>query len=109
MKCKIIELDLNAADPTVELRFSVASERADGAELLRVNAPSTDNEKEDAKLLSLITKTLKQMKSEKLIQFFATNKSFKISSTEAEFLINKYPDEFSCVSEETVSFFYIKI
>ena len=111
MEYKVIELNTNAADPSVELRFSVASERMDGVELLRVDLPVSEDKKEHARLLSTVTKILKQMKEERLIQFFANAKSFDNASMEAEFLINKYPSIFLCgpTDNPAADFFYIKI
>jgi hypothetical protein len=111
MEYKVIELNADSVDPTVELRYAAASERAGGSELLRIDVQSVENKKERAKRLSYVTKILKQMKDERLIQFFATKKSFQSSSMEAEFLLNKYP----CISaastseDEASDFFYIKI
>ena len=111
MEYKVIELNADSVDPTVELRYAVASERAGGSELLRIDVPSVENEKERAKRLSYVTKILKQMKDERLIQFFATKKSFQSSSMEAEFLLNKYPciSAASTAEDEASDFFYIKI
>ena len=111
MEYKIIELNPEAPDPTVEVRYAVASERAGGAELLRIDVPASENEKEQSRRLSSVSKILKQMKDERLIQFFATAKSFKSSSMEAEFLLNKYPGAFPLAPEENEeqNYFYIKI
>ena len=111
MNYKVIELDSMSADHTVELRFAVASERAEGTELLRVDIPFSENEKEHVKIMSSITKTLKQMKEERLIQFYATKKSFSSATTESQFLLNKYPSVFICGITDNMNadFVYIKL
>lgn len=111
MKYKVIELDKTISDYSVELRFIIASERAGGAELLRIDIPFLENEKDHIKLMSSISKLLKQMKEERLIQFFATKKSFSSASTESQFLLNKYPSVFICgmTDNSLCDFAYIKL
>lgn len=111
MDYKVIELNENSSDISVELRFAIASERAGGCELLRIDILKNENKKEQEKLLASINKLLKQMKEERLIQFFATKKNFDLSTMEAEFLLNKYPSVFICdlTDNPSADFVYIKI
>lgn len=111
MSFKIIEIDSGAQDPAVELRFAVASHRAGGDELLRIDIPKSENEKDYNKFVSSVIRTLKVMKDERLIQFFATKDSFIGLTTEAEFLHNKYPSVFAGgITDNTDSdFIYIKL
>ena len=108
---KIIKIDKNVTDSMIEVRFAVASARASSDEILRVELEIDDNEKSRAKRISNLTKILKQLKEEKLIQFFASKNSFSDSSTEAKFLLNKYPELFKSIDieNEAIDFFYIKI
>ncbi len=111
MNFKIIEIDSGAQDPSVELRFAVASHRAGGDELLRIDIPKIENEKDYNKFVSSVIRTLKVMKEERLIQFFATKDSFLGLTTEAEFLLNKYPSVFAdgLTDKTDCDFVYIKI
>jgi len=92
MDLKILVIDKECKDPTTELRFAVASERASGGELLRVDFPVLSEDKDTKRIMSLAKKTLSLMKKEKLIQFFVNQKNLSESSTEVEFLKNKYSD-----------------
>ena len=114
MKYKVIELrGKEARDLTTEAMFEIASAKADGLELIRFNIHLlTDGAENLAKKnLKPVIKTLKNMKSTGQIQFFATPESFKTSSTEAVFLINKYPTLFANIDDEseTDTYIYIKI
>ena len=98
-------------DILTEILYEIASARADGAELLRINIPSGDSFSLPLKRRhSVLTRIFKNMKNSKRIQFFATNESFAGQNTEAVFLQNKYPEHFlnAGVDEET-TFIYIKL
>ncbi len=112
MNYKVIEIEsLTADDAAVEMRFAIAGARADGAELLRFDIPFGNDEKEYKKLFNSLVRLLKGMKEERLIQFYATEKSFSDKSTEAAFLLNKYPSVFICdlTDNRAAGFIYIKI
>lgn len=111
MSFKIIEIESSAQDPSVELRFAVASHRAGGDELLRVDIPKVENKKDYNKFVSSVIRTLKIMKEERLIQFFATEENFLTTTTESEFLLNKYPSVFAdgLTDKADSDFVYIKL
>ena len=93
----IREIDLkakNAEAAFTELMFEIAGARADECELVRINILDTgaENDLPAAKLHDSIIKILKNMKTKKLVQFYATRESFDKPSTEGRFLINKFPD-----------------
>lgn len=109
---KVVEIEsLNGDDALVEMRFNIASARAAKAELMRLDIPYGDDEKEYKKIFNSLTRELKSMKEERLIQFFATKKSFSDHTTEAAFLLNKYPSVFLCglTDNENAGYIYIKI
>ncbi len=110
MNYKVIEID-PVCDPSVELRFCIAGARADGEELLRLDIPFGENKREHSRMMTAIIRILKQMKEERLIQFFAGEKQFSESSMEAEFLHNKYPSVFLCglTDNPGADFIYIKL
>ena len=91
-----------------EMRFLFASARVDGAELVRLDIPVKDDERENTRINGCVIKVLRSLKKENLIQFYANRESFVANSTEASFLINKYGDMISyedCAS----SVVYVKI
>lgn len=111
MDLKILVIDKECKDPATELRFAVASERASGGELLRVDFPVLSEDKDTKRIMSLAKKTLNLMKKEKLIQFFVNQKNLSDSSTEVEFLKNKYSDllERDANTDSAVNVIFIKI
>ncbi len=109
---KYKELNLIGTEPrdlTTELMFELASARVEDTELVRFNI--IISEPMAKKNVSTITKVLKNMKSSGQIQFFATKESFNSSSTEAVFLINKYPELFENIPATTDVniYFYVKL
>ena len=65
---------------------------------------------ETKRIISQIIKQLKNMKQKGSIQFFATEDSFRLSSTEVVFLQNKYPAIFSGhPSREGETFVFVKL
>ena len=97
---KIIRLNGdNPQNINTELYFELASARADGCEVVRLDFESNQEK---------IIAALKKMKNNSAIQFFATSESFSSSDTEAVFLLNKYPDirEFE---NNSLPYIYVKL
>ena len=94
-----------------EIMYEIAASRADGVDLIRFNIETTEDSSESKKMISSVIKLMKSMKQKGSIHFFATELDFKISSTEANFLTNKYPDLFGNIpmNEDNSFFIYIKI
>lgn len=110
------EINLRAKTPetaVTEVMYEIASLRADGIGLLRINIIYEAGEELDTetkRIISQIIKLLKNMKQKGSIQFFATEDSFRLSSTEVVFLQNKYPAIFSAhPSREGESFVFVKL
>ena len=104
---KIIDLKSDNIDSvTTEIMFEVAAARADGNELIRLNINN-----DGTRMYAFAVKLLKAMKQKGLIQFFATEKSFAVGSTEASFLMNKYQDIISLTDNKNgeVSSIYVKL
>ena len=74
-----------------ELRFNIASARASGFELIKIEFPK-DDAPDAEKLVSSVLKKLRLLKKEGVVQFFANNDSFERHATEAVYLLNKYPE-----------------
>lgn len=110
MKYKVIEIESSIPDDAaVEMRFAVASARAGGTELIRFDIPFGDDDREYKKLFNSLVRLSKAMKEEHHIQFFATEKSFEEQSTEAAFLLNKYPSVFICGLTDNIESGYIYV
>ena len=75
----------------IELRFDIATARASGARLVRLSLSPSDSSAR-GRLLTTVARKLAAMKKEGAIQFFATQRSFAEKTTEATYLLNKYPE-----------------
>ena len=109
---KTIELLSRRADKMkTEIMYEVASAHAAGIELVRFNIAKGEEDSTYRRALSSATKILKDMKQSDTIRFFATHASLAQMNTEASFLINKYPDIFDTVPEETdeYGFIYVRV
>ena len=94
-----------------EIMYEIASARADDVEFIRLDIESSADFVKTRKIIATVIRTLKAMKSDGRIQFFATDNNFKSMSTEAIFLINKYPNYFENIhpTKNGELFIYIKI
>ena len=89
---KIIEIKSERPiDIDTEIKFSIATARAENTELLRFDIKR--DEESYMRVYNAAVKVLKKMKSLSHIQFIAPPKAFIDSNAEAEFLINKYPEQ----------------
>lgn len=91
-----------------ELRFLFAGARFDGEELVRLELPYGEDEKENARLSGSVIKVLRTLKKESVIQFYVNKESFAASSMEASFLLNKYGD-FIADGSNVPSYIYVKL
>jgi len=112
MNCKTLTLKyMNTDKLMTEIRFHIASARAEGYELVRFDIEA-DGDTVSDKFTLAVTRKLKLLKTEGKIQFFATDKSFAAGSTEANFLINKYPNirrDGAPLSDDTKRAVYVKM
>lgn len=115
MSIKTVELKgRDAQSSRTEMLFEIASAKAEGIGLIRFNISSLSGESEKSSLkriISALTKELKQMKTKGKLQLYATPASFENGTTEAVFLLNKYPciSDNTEVSSEYESYIYVKI
>jgi len=92
-------------DLNTEIRYNVATARADGVELLRFELSRDDDERNMEKNLYCIARILSSMKRDGHIQFFV--KSLSDNSREAEYIKNKYADNIPlCTSDIEI---YLKL
>ena len=73
-----------------EIRFFVASERASGAEIVRIYKSTTVSHDDDIKFTAIILRVLRSMKRSGAVSAFAAHSQFASGDTEAEYLMNKY-------------------
>lgn len=108
MIIKRIDLKSTSNDAAhTEIMFEVAAARADGCELVRFDIkPNDDSNYPTSRLYDGVIRVVKSLKQKKLIQFYATGESFSNATTEASFLINKYPDLIETAGEY---FVYVKV
>ena len=88
---KIFSFDLTthiAATVQTEILYSIASARASGADFVGLNIAGESAEK--IKLAA--TKVLRAAKKQEKIQLFASSEELATTTTEAQYLNNKYPD-----------------
>ena len=106
----ILRADLPDTAAT-EIMYEIAASRADGVDLIRLNIETPIDANECKRMISSVVRLMKNMKQKGSIHFFATELDFKIGSTEAHFLSNKYPTLFSDIpmNEDNSFFVYIKI
>ena len=92
----------------VELKFEAATARAEGCEVLRINISESKSAEDLSKNKHAVTKALRFMKQKGTIQFFAFTEDFEKHTTEAVFLLNKYP---LCVesAENGSEYLYLKL
>ena len=79
-----------------EIRFLIASARAQGKDLISIKL----KDKKEGKLDELIVKNLRAIKKEGKLDFFADKCAFESASAEASYLINKFPEVVSLIDEE---------
>ncbi len=93
-----------------EIMYEVAAAHIAGVELLKVNISKGDCDTQYKKTFSALIRILKLMKADGTIQFFATPALLESQSTEAEFLLNKYPEHFEPMPKESdeLGFVYIR-
>ena len=92
MMCKIVNIQSDRpVDIDTEIKFSIATARVENIELVRFDIRK--DEEALSRIYNACIKCLKKMKNQGNIQFIATRKSFVNSNAEAEFLINKYPNQ----------------
>ncbi len=94
-------------DFNTEIKYNIASGKVEGAELVSLSLTLTDEEKENSRLKTCVTKILSSMKKGATVQFFVKEDAFEAHSTEADYILNKY-SEFILPDEGQFQF-YVKL
>ena len=74
-----------------ELRFNIAAARAERKELIKLQLTEDDARRRCREYTSVLVR-LRQLRREGVIQFFASETDFADGTTEAVYLLNKYPE-----------------
>ena len=87
-----------------EIRFNIANARQERAELIRLALAPSESESEAKRIANCVIKILRSMMKANLVQFFINCEDIHLSSTEAEFLLNKYSSFILNYQNESISF-----
>ena len=96
------------AEFDTEVKFNIAGARADKIELVRLDLPLSEDERNNNRLLCCLIKVLRSMMRDGAIQFYVTDDGFAAPTTEAEFLDNKYHD-YIVPSNSEYKYIYVKM
>ena len=88
-KCILEHMELDYL--MTELRFNIAAARAEGVELVMLELTTAEERSRRRRYVSVLFR-LRQLKREGIIQFFASEDDFADNTTEAVYLLNKYPE-----------------
>lgn len=91
-----------------EVRFIIASASVDQVELLAIELPQIEEEVESKRLRAALARMLSSLKREGRITFYVIAETLSHSSTEAEFLVNKYGEHIAAI-ESTERVFLVKL
>lgn len=82
-----------------ELNFIVASFRVNGVDVLKLEFASVEDEKLQCRIRNRALGVIKELKRRGAVEFFVKREDFNKSTTEAVFLLNKFPELTSLVDE----------
>ena len=97
----------SVSDVLNEIKFEIATARAEEVELLIVKYLGNDG---FSRFLSKVTPALRRMKQKRLVQLYAAPDNFERGGTESVYLKNKYPELFQDIlSMKDEMILYIKL
>ncbi len=82
-----------------EVLFELASARAGGFSVVRLDVPPAEDDKIKERELSFLARILRAMKKRSAIQFFVTEEGLSRSTTEAKYLLNVFPEVEDAIPE----------
>ena len=74
-----------------EVKFVIATSKYDKVDLLKFSIDITNEENESARIASVLTKVLSNLKKNGIIKFYVKSEDILCDSTEANYLRNKFP------------------
>ncbi len=93
-----------------EIFFKVASARASGFSVVRFDIKKCDDEQAELRALKFLARILRGMKKRGAVQFFVMKDGFLRSSTEAQYILNVYPEVADAIPEdEGTKYIFVKI
>ena len=81
-----------SVDLNTEIRFEIASARYCNADLIKLTHSDGIDDRDTSRINTCISKILRALCREKVIQFFVSSRETNSKSTEVDFLINKFAD-----------------
>ena len=110
MEFKRIGLDFSELESSVTaLKFEIATARCEGCRLLKIDMLGDTADLDIRKLFGSLARTLRAMKQKGMIQLFAFPDSFERHSTEAVFLLNKFPENVVIEDSDEKLYVYIML
>ena len=95
---KLVTIDYDSF--LTELKFEIATARSEGCRLLKIFIHETLAENELDKFYFSLYKSLRFMKQKGIIKLFASSDNFQKNSTEAVFILNKFPNIIDDINAE---------
>ncbi len=97
-------------DMTTEVFYKIASARANNCSVVRLDISKKDSEQTSTRCLNFLARILRGMKKRSAIQFFVTKEGFARSSTEAQFILNVFPEVKDAIPDaESEQYIFVKI
>ncbi len=97
-------------DMTTEIFFKVASARASGFSVVRFDINKNEDEKTELRALNFLARILRGMKKRGAVQFFVMKEGFLHSTTEAQYILNVYPEVGEAIPEDKdLKYIFVKI
>ncbi len=110
MRLCIMEVEYERLrDMTTEILYKVASARAGGKSVIRFDIKNEDEQKGIC-VLNTLARILRGMKKRFAIQFFVTKEGFLRSSTEAQYILNVFPEVADALpADKNAKYIFVKI
>ena len=90
-----------------ELLFRIATARAEGSELIRIDASGSEDDRDQ--IFFRCKKILKAEKADGTVKAYAFQADFEKNTTEAAYLLNLYPEIAETVAKPEFPYIFIKI
>ncbi|MBR2465665.1 MAG: hypothetical protein IKB38_01880 [Clostridia bacterium] len=105
---EIIEYE-KLKDINTEVLFKVASARAAGISVVRFDIKSEDRQRA-GRICGFLSRVLRSMKKRGAIQFFVTKDGLARSTTEAQYILNVFPEVAASIpTDDGCEFIFVRI
>ena len=89
---------------TTEIKFFIAAAKAVGNDLIQLKIKRLGDDEREARRMNTITRILKSVKRQGLIQLFIISTEINAQTTESAYLKNKYPELASYICGDDISY-----